>query len=220
MRRALIILVFFSLSCNRQIDDSKVEQVNTALSNNIPFSTVELDTIALQQFIIRNDKLLDIFRIELKDKEKAERINDLIQSDSNRMSLYKTCKFQVKEDKRCKGYRHLIISKERQQKGYDLEPYKGLFLIIVDPFDKVILTEKLEEKSRTLQMTSSTDETSWHLKPDSLLAIQSESNYCIDIITEGQGMTCWTEKKRKLYKLKCNGLELIEKDSIRTETSN
>jgi hypothetical protein len=219
MRRLLFIGLVLIISCTKQDNVSSEQSSNATLTHDIKFNTVEFDTLTLKQLIIHNDKLLDIFKIELQDKGKTEEINRIIQSDSNRIKLYRSCEFKITNDKACGGYRHLLISKERNQKGFDLERYKSLFLVIVDPYDSVIVTEKLAEKSKTLEMTTTTDETKWDLKQDSLLTIQSESHFCSDIIVEGQGMTCWTEKKQKLYRLNCSGLELIKKDSTRTEST-
>jgi hypothetical protein len=162
--------------------------------------------------------LLDIFEIELWDKQDSERINRMIKSDSNRLRIYNSYEFKIKEDNRCDGYRHLLISKNRNLNGLDLEPYQGLYFLIVDPNDKIIVTEKIEEKSLTMLITSTKDQTNWSLSKDSLLTINSQSTFCSDVIIEGQGMTCWTDKIYKQYKLDCNGLKLIKKDSERTES--
>ena len=68
-------------------------------------------------------------------------------------------------------------------------------------------------------ITSTTEQTNWSLTKDSLLTIHSQSTFCSDVIIEGHGMTCWTDKIYKQYKLSCNGLKLIKKDSARTENT-
>lgn len=219
MRILIVIGLIIILSCSKQgkelINNQREKEL---LANGIKFNTVDFDTLVLKRIILTNDKLLNILKIELQDNQKSERINKIIQSDSNRLRLYNSSEFKIKEDKTCNGYRHLLISKSRNQNGFDLEPYEGLYLLIIDPNDKTVLTEKLEEKSLTMGITSTTDRTNWDLKQDSLLVINSQSTFCSDIMIEGQGMTCWTDKIKKHYKLSCNGLKLIKKDSTRIES--
>jgi len=218
--RGLLIIGLILISCSKQDNVSNGEQTsNSLLGNKIKFNTVDFDSLTFRELVYHNDKLLNIFTVKTGDKKRDDKFNSILQSDTFRLIAYNSCKFKITADKKCNDYRHLYITKERNNDGIDLEPYTALYLVIIDPNAKTIVTEKLEEKSKTLDMTTTTDETSWDLKQDSLLTIQSESNFCSDIIVEGQGMTCWTEKKRKLYRLNCGGLELIKRDSTRTEST-
>jgi hypothetical protein len=220
MRRLLTLGLIITLSCTKRDNElSNTQSDKESFTNDIRFNTVDLDTLMLKRLILTNDRLLDIFKIELRDKQKSERINKIIKSDSNRLRIYKSSEFKIKEDKRCDGYRHLLISKNRNLNGIDFELYQGLYFLIIDPNDKIIVTEKMEEKSLTMGITSTTDQTKWSLTKDSLLTINSQSTFCSDVIIARHSMTCWTDKINKQYKLSCSGLRLIKKDSARTEST-
>ncbi|NOS93768.1 MAG: hypothetical protein HOP30_17755 [Cyclobacteriaceae bacterium] len=210
MKLLLILVLFITLSCSKA-------QKEESITNEIQWSTIDLDTLMLKEFILKNDRLLDLFTIELQDTQKAELINKTVKSDSNRLKLYNASKFKVRHDKRCNGYRHLIISKQRNQKGVDLEPYHGLFYLIIHPNNKVVCTQKLEEKSLTMGITSFEEQTNWNLTKDSTLTINSSATLCSDDLLEGKATTCWTDKIYAQFKLRCSELQLIKKDSVRTE---
>lgn len=217
MKKLLVIGLILTTSCSRvdrgSSDEGRMkEQVKSDTSG---FAAV--DRIMFKNLVISNDKLLGILNVQLNDRKKSERINKMIQSDSNRLEIYNLSRFTIKADKRCGNYRHLLISKERNVKDLDIEPYRGLFLVIVDSRYNVLATEKLEESSLILLMTSKEDKTDWNLTKDSLLTIESKSAFCSDTIVEGEGMTCWTDKVYKQYRLACDGLTLIKRDSSRTE---
>lgn len=146
MRRLLILGLIITLSCSKRDNESSNTQSDKeSFTNDIRFNTVDIDTLILKRLVLTNDMLLDIFEIELRDKQNSERIDRMIKSNSNRLRIYNSSEFKIKEDNRCDGYRHLLISKNRNLHGIDLEPYQGLYLLIVDPNDKTIVTEKIEE---------------------------------------------------------------------------
>jgi hypothetical protein len=218
MRGLLFIGMILTLSCSNRDNGQVNGKSDSPLESDLKFNTVDFDSLLLKQFVFNNDKLLDISQIELSDKSKTDKFNAIIKSDSNKLKLFKASKFKIKNDNKCNGYRHLYIIKEREVNSFDLEPYYALFLVIIDPSDKTILTKKLEEKSKSMAMvTSITDNSNWKLSPDSLLTIDSESHWCSDVEIEGQGSTCWTENISKIYKLRCDGLKLLKKDSVRTD---
>ena len=209
MKKLLVIGLILTTSCSR-VDRGSSDEAWTKGSS-------ATDTIKLRNLVISNDKLLGIINVQLKDSQRSERINNMIQSDSGRLQIYNQSRFRITADKRCGDYRHLLISKERNLKGFDMEPYKALFLVIIDSSHSVLATEKLKENSLILLMTSKEDKIDWNLTKDSLLTIESRSNFCSDMIIEGEGMTCWTDNVSKQYKLACDGLTLITRDSSRTE---
>lgn len=218
--RGLLIIGLILMSCSKQDNVSNGGQTSNSFSRNkIKFNTVDFDSLTFKELIYQNDKLLNIFMAKTGDKKRDDKFNSILQSDTFRLMAYNSCRFKITDDKKCNNYRHLYIAKERNDVGIDLEPYIALYLVIIDPDDRIIVTEKLEEKSKTLDMTTTTDLTNWNLKADSTLIITSSSNFCSDIIVEGKGMTCWTEKKQKQYRFNCAGLELIKKDSTRTEST-
>jgi hypothetical protein len=219
MKSLLFICLIITVSCVKKEESSSIGKSDATLLKNdrIKFNTLDFDTGALKQLIIKNDKLLGILKIELSDKERAKKINSIVGSDSHRLRAYESSIFKITSDRKCNGYRHLLISKSRNDKNLDLEPYNGLFLLIIDPNDNIMLTEKLEEKSVTMGITSTTHDTNWNLKPDSLLTINSKSIFCSDNVTIEQGITCWTETIKRSYKLNCDELKLVSKDSLRIE---
>jgi hypothetical protein len=220
MRGLLTLGLMITLSCcKRDKELSNTQSDKESFINDIRFNTVDLDTLMLKRLVLTNDRLLGIFKIELQDKQKSERNNKIIKRDSNRLRVYNSSEFKIMEDKRCDSYRHLLISKNRNLVGIDLEPYQGLYFLIIDPNDKIIVTEKMEEKSLTMGITSTTDQTNWSLTKDSVLTINSQSTFCSDVVIEGHGMTCWTDNIQKQYKLSCDGLRLIKKDSARIEST-
>lgn len=213
MRGLLFIGLILIVSCSKQ--DSVSNDRKT--TSNIKFNEVVFDSSALREIVFRNDKLLNIFKVETGNKEQADKFNAIMQSDTFRLMSYNSCKFKIMGDQKCNNYRHLLILKERNTPDIDLEPYSALYLIIIDPNDKTILTERLEERSKTLDMTETADVTTWNLTTDSIMTVNSNSHFCSDFVVDGQEMTCWTEKVTKQYKLKCSGLELMKTDSVRTK---
>jgi hypothetical protein len=109
----------------------------------------------------------------------------------------------------------IYISKSRNTKDNDIEKFSGLFLLIIDPNDKVVLTQPLQENLQTFGLTN---ESSWNLNQDSLLTIASISSFCSDDVTVGQeNLSCHTDKIKKVYRLRCDGVELIKQDSMREQ---
>jgi hypothetical protein len=215
MKQLLIIGLMLSISCAKPKSYSNEQFNNEKLSNQTGMDTMDFDSLTLKAIIMDNNKILGIPIIRLEDKQKAEAINNKLQSKSYKISIYNSYDFKIQANKKCNNYNHLIISKkELNRDGYYQESYKSLYLLIIDSSNKVVDTEKLEEKSNTFSNRS----TNWSIDQDSTLTIKYKSHWCSDLEIEGIGSECWDEEIQKIYKLKCSGLKLIKNDSTRTSS--
>jgi hypothetical protein len=159
--------------------------------------------------------VLDIPIIKSEDKPLERSMNEKLQSPLNKKWIYNQFEFKIESSNKCGKYQHIRISKKGRN-TYDLrdKTYRSLFLLIIDPTNKVVSTEKLEETRAMMR----DDSTNWNLSQDSILTIDSKYRWCSDMEIEGVGSQCWTETLHKVFKLRCDGLDLIQGDSLRTSS--
>jgi hypothetical protein len=187
------------------------KQADTTESFQTTSTVIDSDSLMLRKLILASDRILGIPKIKSTDKERAEKFNKEMQNTAYRTSIYNMYEFKPRLMSTCNGYRHMLLSKKSRN---DNQPFTGLYLLIMDSSNRLVATERLEEESRFGHVNTA----NWTLKPDSILTIDSKSHFCSDeeIEYEGKAYTeCWTETIHKVYQLKCNGLVLIKRDSVR-----
>ncbi len=72
MRGLIILGLVITVSCSKQDNDlSNTQSEKELLTDDIRFNTTGLDTLTLKRLVLTNDKLLDIFVVELQDKQNS-----------------------------------------------------------------------------------------------------------------------------------------------------
>lgn len=118
MKKLLSIVFFLVVACSQQDSVPEDErEKNEPPANTTAFKAIPFDSLTLKQLVLHNDKLLGFPGTDLGD-----RFDKITQDDYYRLSLYKACNFTVMYDKKCNGYRHLLISKEKDRDQVYLEP--------------------------------------------------------------------------------------------------
>jgi hypothetical protein len=184
----------------------------TETAKTVDYNTVAFDSVTLKKFILDNEKLLGIVNVKLSNIEKSKKVNELIRSDSFRIKLYQGARFQIEGDFKCKGARHLYISKKESYNSATGDQTNSEFLVIINDTGKV-QTEKLEEKSFYSDGTATNDSIIWTVDTDSLIHTSRYQVECSDVMIEGQEPDCTKKRTNKKYKLTCDGLTLISADS-------
>lgn len=210
MKVHLIALLLLTIACSRQGNVSKTDGgKNVVLSDTVALPS---DPLTVKEAALNSDERFLPPGVDLPEK-----LDKITKGDSYQLIRYKACTFTIVDDKKCNGYRHLLISKERDRGQVYLEPYKALYLAIINPENKIVATEMLEESSVIMLTTSVTGKTHWNITPDSILTVHSTSSFCSDVIVEGGDPDCWTDKVTRQLKLTCDGIRFLKENKERVK---
>jgi hypothetical protein len=211
MRQLMVLIgitTCLNLSCTSsrskwdktEIDYAGIYKVDSA------YRELSVDKALLERVVMNNRDFFKTYTEHIYAQDKNQEHGEFMPD------LYKVIGY-----KECGQFQHWLILKSRNNEGFDIEPYKGIFFIITDKHQKGISNLKLAEDSHTLMLTSSKDSIRSIVSSDNVAITKTIMNYGSCSPAKKGGPLNWTKVIITMSRISCDKIEKIKSDTTVTE---